>query len=250
MAYDIWKPLPAEIEKRWQTRFGPEVVERLRRALLDIVPHLDPGLPDCLPILGYGLLSQHRKLPPPNPAGRHDLADLPLSATLSRALLAFAHEFEQESHLSLAICANILRLLDEKGVRLRDLPILSGVSKESIDMGMGILGKLRFAVIEKDPSGTPWKVVRLTARGIEVGETYRRMVAAIEDRWVSRFDPEKIRRLREALEELAGDGTAPHSPLFEGLEPYRGNWRASVRKPATLPHYPMVLHRGGYPDGS
>ncbi len=24
----------------------------------------------------------------------------------------------------------------------------------------------------------------------------------------------------------------------------------SVRRPATLPHFPVVLHRGGYPDGS
>ena len=28
------------------------------------------------------------------------------------------------------------------------------------------------------------------------------------------------------------------------------SWRAAVRRPATLPHYPMVLYRGGYPDGS
>jgi hypothetical protein len=38
--------------------------------------------------------------------------------------------------------------------------------------------------------------------------------------------------------------------LFQGLEPYPDNWRASVRAPRTLPYYPMVLHRGGYPDGS
>lgn len=27
-------------------------------------------------------------------------------------------------------------------------------------------------------------------------------------------------------------------------------WRAPLRRPVTLPHYPMVLHRGGFPDGS
>jgi methyltransferase (TIGR00027 family) len=42
--------------------------------------------------------------------------------------------------------------------------------------------------------------------------------------------------------------TAP--ARFQGLDPYPDNWRASVRRPVTLPHYPMVLHRGGYPDGS
>ncbi len=250
MAYGIWQPLPAVIEKRWQKRFGPEAVDRLRGALLEIVSRLDPGLPDCLPILGYGLLSQQLKLRPLPAVARDHLADSPLWALLSRTLLAFASEFEQESHLSLAICANILRVLDEKGVRVRDLPILSGVSKESINMGMGILHKFKLAGLEKDPSGGPWKVVRLTARGVEVRKLYERTVAAVEERWLSRFDPEAIRRLREALEELAGDGTAQNSPLFEGLQPYPDGWRASVRKPATLPHFPMVLHRGGYPDGS
>ena len=44
------------------------------------------------------------------------------------------------------------------------------------------------------------------------------------------------------------DGQPP--PLFQALEPYPENWRASARPPRTLPYYPMVLHRGGYPDGS
>ncbi len=46
-----------------------------------------------------------------------------------------------------------------------------------------------------------------------------------------------------ADEALAADVAA-------GLVAYPDNWRAAVRRPATLPHYPMVLHRGGYPDGS
>ena len=37
---------------------------------------------------------------------------------------------------------------------------------------------------------------------------------------------------------------------MRGLEPYPDGWRAKVRRPEALPHYPMVLHRGGYPDGS
>jgi len=40
------------------------------------------------------------------------------------------------------------------------------------------------------------------------------------------------------------------SPLWHGLEPDPDGWRAAVRRPDTLPHYSMVLHRGGYPDGS
>ena len=57
--------------------------------------------------------------------------------------------------------------------------------------------------------------------------------------------------LRASLEPLTA-GQSPGQPpvLFGGIEPYPDNWRASVRRPATLPHFPMVLHRGGYPDGS
>jgi hypothetical protein len=54
-------------------------------------------------------------------------------------LLAFAIELERESDVSLAISANVLALLDdkdEKGVRLRDLPIGSGLSKEAISMAV------------------------------------------------------------------------------------------------------------------
>jgi hypothetical protein len=57
--------------------------------------------------------------------------------------------------------------------------------------------------------------------------------------------------LRAALEPLAGDpDDAANSPLMAALEPYPDNWRADVRPPQTLPYFPMVLHRGGFPDGS
>ena len=45
-------------------------------------------------------------------------------------------------------------------------------------------------------------------------------------------------------------GDPAHSPLMAGLEPYPDNWRAGTPPPRTLPHFPMVLHRGGFPDGS
>ena len=56
-------------------------------------------------------------------------SSVPLSALLSRVLLAFAIEYEHESDLSLAISANLLRVLDEQGVLVRDLPLLSSGSK-------------------------------------------------------------------------------------------------------------------------
>jgi hypothetical protein len=35
-----------------------------------------------------------------------------------------------------------------------------------------------------------------------------------------------------------------------GVTPCPECWRARVPAPSVLPHFPMVLHRGGYPDGA
>jgi len=208
MAREVWRLLFGAIEERWQTRFGKEAFGHLREKLLAVIALIPSEFPDCLPILGYGLFSSGQGQVRRTPAGLVDRAGatarLSLPALLSRVLLAFAIAFESESSLSLAISANVLRVLDNEGVRVRALPLLTGVSKESIRMAMGILGKRQAA----------------------------------------------IGPLRRALERLAGGATRQTAPLFLGLEPYPDGWRASLRKPNTLPHYPMVTHRGGFPDGS
>jgi hypothetical protein len=73
--------------------------------------------------------------------------------------------------------------------------------------------------------------------------------------WLERLNPDRtgladplrrgpVRQLRVSLERLVGE------PLSRGLEPYPDGWRASVPRAETLPQYHMVLHRGGFPDGT
>ena len=249
-ARQIWLPLPAVIEQRWTERFGAGPIGQLRQAVLAVAGQLDPGLPDTLPILGQVLFSRgpDPALPPrPEPP---DVATLPLSALLSRVLLAFALDYEASSEVSLAVGANLLRVLGEDGTRLRDLPVMTGISKEAVAWAMGVLIRARLAVEEPDPAASRGKVARLTPRGALARGLYLEFLGAVEDRWRDRFGRDTIGALRRPLEALAvgADGQPP--PLFQGLEPYPDNWRASVRPPRTLPYYPMVLHRGGYPDGS
>src|SRR5208282_3153372 len=136
---------------------------------------IDVELPDCLPILGHGLFSTAADLKPRAATGRKDSTDsgLPLSTLLSRMLLAFAIEFERESDLSLAISANVVRVLDEKGVRVRDIPLLTGVSKEAISMALGFVQKKGIALVEPDPSGSRAKIARLTSKGRAAQDAYR-----------------------------------------------------------------------------
>ena len=101
-----------------------------------------------------------------------------------------------------------------------------------------------------DPTASRGKVAHLTARGLRAQRLHLDLLGTVEDRWQDRFGRDTIDALRRSLEALAlgPDGQPP--PLFQALQPYPDNWRASARPPRTLPYYPMVLHRGGYPDGS
>ena len=253
-AQEVWGPLFGVIDDRWRQRFGEEAIANLRAALSTIVDRIDLDLPDCMPILGHGLFSSHRlgaaTFLPRGSSSPEGEANLPLSSLLSRVLLAFAIDFEEGSRLSLAMSANVLRVLNTDGVRVRDLPILTGVSKEAVAMSVGFLEKHGCVTVEPVPPPGRGQRVRLTKLGHVAQQVTGNLIVDVEDHWQStRFGTDAVRSLRSSLEPIVGDGTA-QSPLFGGLTPYPDGWRADVRRPSTLPHFPMVLHRGGYPDGS
>ena len=240
----MWRPLAAEIEQRWRERFGDAAIDELRQALSRVA---DPALPLYLPVLGYadGMRADHVRAAPG--AVAEDIA-----AMLSQALLSFTLEYEEESALSLALSADVVRVLCADGVPIRDLPTRSGVSKEAITAAVGFLQRNGYAAVEPDPAGRS-KLVRLTAKGLAAQTQYTRLAKTVERRWRKRLGGD-FDRLAQAL--ITG------RRLALGLQPYPDGWRAA-RNPyrarteavladpaAALPQYPMVLHRGGYPDGS
>ena len=117
-------------------------------------------------------------------------------------------------------------------------------------MSVGWLERHGCAVAEPDTTARRGKVVRLTPKGEKAQQKYRRLLRATEESWRTRFGADAIDDLRAALEDVVGDGTFETSPLAPGLVPHPDSWRARVRRPEILPHHPMVLHRGAYPDGS
>ena len=153
-AREICSPWSSRIQQRWGERFGADQLGHLRDPLSDMVGLLDPGCPDGLLILGPALLSAgpDPRLPP-RPDGTAP-ETMPLPALLSRILLSFAVEYEREAGLSLAVAANVLRVLGTEGTRLRDLPALTGTSKESVRWTLGILTRCDLAAEEPDPAAS------------------------------------------------------------------------------------------------
>jgi hypothetical protein len=250
MAQEVWEPLVPVIEARWGERWGGGQVGSVRTALRAVVSQSVFDLPECLPILGHGLWSAgpSRASFAPASGGAIDDPHLSFPALLARALLMIAIDFEARSKVSLATFADVVRVLDEQPIAIRDLPRRSGVSKEAISMAMSVLAKRGLVVVDENPTGGPGKVARLTARGLTSQRMHAGLLRVVEEEMALRAGAGVIGPLRDSLSLLAGD--ARGSGLFPALEPYPDGWRASVRKPERLPHFPMVLHRGGYPDGS
>lgn len=173
-----------------------------------------------------------------------------LFVLLSRALLMFAMDYERKSsRVSLAVGANVLRVLGDTGIRLRDLPAVAGVSKAAIDVALGLLQRSGAVTIERDASATRGKTARLTPAGVVARSAHHERIAAVEANWRRQFGDDVVRDLRRSLDDVADDSSAT-SPLMRGTEPPAGGWRNKVHRIETLPHFPMVLHRGGFPDGS
>jgi DNA-binding MarR family transcriptional regulator len=250
-AQEVWEPLTGEIEDRWRDRFGQAETERLRAALHGVVSQSGTGLPDFLPV-GQPRLGK----PPADGAAATAPPATGLPGLLSQALLGLALDFEDESDLSLgqytaaaparlAVSASVLRVLDGPGVRVSDVPALTGVAKMAVDNWLGSLETHRYLAIGPDPAGSRFKVATLTARGERARDAYLRWAGEAERRWQDRFGVQTVDALRRAAQPFVNNDL-----LRQGTEPYPDGWRAAVRRPGTLPYYPVISARGGFPDGS
>jgi DNA-binding MarR family transcriptional regulator len=258
-----WQPLAGEIEKRWQERFGAREIDSLRKALAAVLEQIDLAMPEFLPILGYGLFAQI-VVDDASSIRAHTgevLAKMDLVTLLAKVLLAFTIEFEFDWKISLPVYANGLRLLGKDGIPVRELPGLTGLAKEGVAFITGWLTRHGYAEIKALSGSRGGKAIQLTAQGLEAKRSCAQRLETVETRWRERFSSVKMTALYEATFHLLTKKDGERPLLSEGLTPHTNGWRA--RKPyltqtllflddpvAALPQYPMVLHRGGYPDGS
>jgi methyltransferase (TIGR00027 family) len=257
-AQHIWRPLTAEIEQRWRSRFGADHIAALTAALRGLASQTGLVLPPYLPVVGVYPSDHGSWLAAGQQASGAQDASLP--TLLSQVLLAFAIDVERESPLSMVVSAGALRVLSTSPVRVADVPPRAGLSREAISGALGLLERGGYAVVEPDPAASRGKVARLTARGQRAQEDHHRLAGAVEQRWRDRFGVQCVTALASALRGLfAGQGGQQR--IAAGLVPYPGGWRAHppylsqteamlADPAAALPHYPMVSHRGGFPDGS
>ncbi len=258
-AQEIWPPLFDDVERRWDERFGTDVLDELRRSLSALHRQLDVELPEYLPIVGSanGMATEIERRERRDTAAEESGTPIHLSPLLSQVLLAYTIDLERnlrDSNLSLPLSANFVRVLNQGGIDVREVPLAAGVSPEATSMALRYLTKTGHVVVES-------KVARLTPQGREAQEAAPVLHAHLEQRWGERFGADGVDRLRAALQGVLDQRDGARARLSLGLEPPPGGWRATkpyvertkavLEDPiGRLPHYPMVLHRGGWPDGS
>jgi DNA-binding MarR family transcriptional regulator len=257
-AQHVLRPLTAEIERRWRDRFGTDQITALARALHAVASQTGLVLPPYLPKIGVYPSEHGAWLAAGRQAGRGADPDLP--ALLSHVLLAFTIDVERESPLTMVVGSGALRVLAGDPARVAGLPLRAGLSREAISMALGLLERHGYAMAEPDPAGGRSRVIGLTARGERARQDFQRLVGAVEQDWRDRFGADQVTALAAALRGLftVQDG---QQRIAAGLVPYPDGWRAHppylsqteailANPAAALPYYPMVSHRGGYPDGS
>jgi DNA-binding MarR family transcriptional regulator len=263
-AQEIWRPLFDDIEGRWEERFGTDEIRELRRSLVTLIEQFDVELPEYLPIVvsanGMAADIVHRERQRTT-CEDNSVPRLHLSTLLAQVLLKYTVDFERESDLSLPLSANFLRVLDETGLDVRELPFVAGVSKEATSMALRLLTKTGLVAVEAASIEDQTKLVHVTPKGREAQEAARLLHGDLERAWETQFGEGNVHGLRVGLQRLLDQRDGERARLSLGLQPYPEGWRATKRyvertnamiddPTRTLPQYPMVLHRGGWPDGS
>jgi hypothetical protein len=237
-ARTFWRDLLPEIDQRWHARYGDAIV-KLRESLTSIVQSSDIAMPDYLPILGVALRTRIARRVSRDTNERMEA--LPISALLARVLTAFTLVYERDGQPSLAISANVLRLTPVDGIAVTELERKAGVSKEAIAFALSFLSRNGHARLQR-AAGSRLNVLVLNESGLAAKREYGQRIWEIEKRAQARTG-KAIDDARAALEAILPE-------LPRGLDPPADGWRAKVSRPEGLPHQPMVLHRGGFPDGA
>ena len=223
----LWPETIAGVEARWESRFGTQTVAGLRTALAPLDRDLPWALPEVHSPDGFRTHAASPVAAAP---------DVPLVVSLGRTLTGLTIEHERDATVAVPLAANVLRVAGQLG----DMPRRAGISKEAVAMAVNFLVRHGFA--ERQPE----RSVALTAAGRAALSDYATRVVRRDDA-----------SLRTALTSLLEQRDAlsacfvPPPGCWRGEKPYRAQTDRLLADPtAALPRHPMVLHRGGWPDGS
>ena len=217
----------AEVEERWRDRHGLDVIERLRNGLAGVAPRLELEWPWYL--TGYGpgdaSVTGGSFLPaeagPPRVPGRGEewpvvprdtsvpVAELPLSALLSKVLAAFTVDYEEEHLGALSAASVFLAQVPGDGISLARARAICDI----VGSGRSTAERHLCVVVAPGRPSDGTRMVHLTPKARRMRDSYPALVMDIEARWRDTFGARVLDDLREALETVDAE-TPPGTPDY------------------------------------
>jgi hypothetical protein len=190
-----WKSLQGPAEERWRAEIGIHQTDRLRASLEQLVaafPLEHPHYPASYGAADASITGGNGEDWQPVPRSNGDtVSDLPLSALVSQALVAFAMNYEEKSPVALSLSGRVIRLIPPEGRPLLGLGDSAGLS------ALVRHGFLRVS------GNAGREIVHLTRKGLAVSRAYDGRLQAVETEWRTEFGDVSITLLRRALEKVA-----------------------------------------------
>jgi hypothetical protein len=190
-----WKSLQGSAEERWRAETGVNRTDRLRTSLEQLVAALPlehPHYPASYGAADASITGGKGQDWRPVLRGNGDtVSELPLSALVSQALVAFAMNYEEESPIALSLSGTVIRLIPPEGRTLRGLGHSAGISA---------LVRHGFLRVSGNAGG---EIVHMTPKGHAVSCAYDGRIRAVETEWCKAFGDVSITLLRQALEKVA-----------------------------------------------
>jgi DNA-binding MarR family transcriptional regulator len=97
---------------------------------------------------------------------------------------------------------NVMQFLDNEGTRVSDLARRAQITKQSMAELVAHLERHGYVERVPDPNDRRAKLVRPTAKGLELHGVAGAFISELEDRWGRRLGRAKMRQLKELLGDL------------------------------------------------
>jgi DNA-binding MarR family transcriptional regulator len=156
-------------------------------------------------------------------ASKHDFW-IPMAGLFDIAHQAFFEDFRAE--LEQTEFADIrpthgcvFRFVGGEGMRLTGLAEMAGMTKQSVGEIVDDLVARGYVKRVPDPEDKRAKLICLTERGERAQATGLALFAKVEKQWAERYGAERIKRLRELLEEIAAHEAPTAVPELAKSEP-------------------------------
>lgn len=202
----------------------------------------------------------------------------PLGSRVSQALVAFTIEADNQfergmielgrpgMRTSLIMWAGVMRYVPLEGVGLDDLVRRCGLTADAVKFAVGglqrwgYLHQLDQGELAPTSASGRGKTARLTEAGLESVHRSAKIDDEIIQGWrlvhgasVDQLDDtltELISR-RDEHGSVLGRGLAPAPTSWRANAPYKSQTKRLVADPASaLPHHPMPVRQGAWPDGA